>query len=403
MRISTIGFQIDASQQMQALESDINTTQSQLSTSKKLQSAADDPAGMAQVNQLDAQISASKQYQSNSSVLNSNLQIEEQSLTDATNVMQSARDLTLQANDPSLTPSQRQDISTQLQQLLQQLVSTANSTDSNGNYVFAGQTSGTLPFAQSGSSVAYNGSTSVSHVQIGQNQRISSGDTGASVFMNIPAGNGTFTTAVSATNTGSATIDTGTVVSSAQWTPDTYTITFSDPTHYTVTDGAGNPVTDGAGNPITDDTFTSPGTIAFNGISTTVTGTPAAGDTFTVAAAGTASAFSTISNLITTLNNPQLNSAQIAAQVGNTLEQIDGAISNFGNVQASVGARINAISAANTSAQNAQTSMSASVSAIQDVDYAAATTRLSTEELALQAAQESYASIAKLSLFNYIQ
>ena len=29
-------------------------------------------------------------------------------------------------------------------------------------------------------------------------------------------------------------------------------------------------------------------------------------------------------------------------------------------------------------------------------------TQLSTEELALQAAQESYASIAKLSLFNYL-
>ncbi|HEY4341895.1 MAG TPA: flagellar hook-associated protein FlgL [Steroidobacteraceae bacterium] len=395
MRISTIGFQIDAAQQMQALEADINTTQSQLSTSKKLQSAADDPAGMAQVNQLNGQISASKQYQANGSVLNANLQIEEQSLTDATNVMQSARDLAVQANNPALTPSQRQDISTQLQQLLQQLVSSANSTDSNGNYVFAGQTSGTVPFAQSGSSVAYNGSGSVNQVQISPNQRISSGDTGANVFMNIPAGNGTFTTAVSSTNTGSATIDTGTVVNSTQWVPDTYTITFSDPTDYTVTDGAGNPVTSG--------TFTSPGTIAFNGISTTVTGTPAAGDTFTVAAAGTASAFSTISNLITTLNNPKLNSAQIAAQVGNTLEQMDGAISNFGNVQASVGARINAITAANNTAQSAQTNMTASVSAIQDVDYAAATTRLSTEELALQAAQESYASIAKLSLFNYIQ
>jgi hypothetical protein len=37
----------------------------------------------------------------------------------------------------------------------------------------------------------------------------------------------------------------------------------------------------------------------------------------------------------------------------------------------------------------------------QDVDYAAATTQLSTQELALQAAQESYASIEKMSLFSY--
>jgi flagellar hook-associated protein 3 FlgL len=150
-------------------------------------------------------------------------------------------------------------------------------------------------------------------------------------------------------------------------------------------------------------TFTSPGTIAFNGISTTVTGTPAAGDTFTVAPAGTSSAFNTLTSLITTLNNPALSSAQISTQVGTALEQIDAAVNNFGEVSASVGARINAITAANTTAQSQQTTMTASVSTLQDVNYAAATTQLSTEELALQAAQESYASISKLSLFNYVQ
>ncbi len=168
---------------MQTLESEIAQTQTELSTGIKLQNAADDPAGMAQVNQLNAQISASQQYQANGSALNSNLTIEEQSLTDATNVMQSARDLALQANNPALTPSQRQDISTQLQQLLQQLVGTANSTDANGNYLFAGDATTTQPFAQSGNSVAYNGSTSVNQVQISPNQRISSGDSGANVFM----------------------------------------------------------------------------------------------------------------------------------------------------------------------------------------------------------------------------
>jgi flagellar hook-associated protein 3 FlgL len=380
---------------MQSLESEIAQTQTELSTGIKLQDAADDPAGMAQVNQLNAQISASQQYQANGSALNSNLTMEEQSLTDATNVMQSARDLALQANNPALSPSQRQDISTQLQLLLQQLVGTANSTDANGNYLFAGDATTTQPFAQSGNSVAFNGSTSVNQVQISPNQRISSGDSGANIFMNLPSGNGTFTTTVGTSNTGTATIGPGTVVNASQWVPDTYTITFSDPTDYTVTDSAGNPVTSG--------TYTSPGAIAFNGISTTVSGTPAAGDTFTVAPAGTSSAFSTISSLITTLNNPNLNSAQISTQVGTALEQIDTAVSNFGVVQASVGARINAITAATSSATANQTTMTASVTAIQDTDYTAATTQLSTEEIALQAAQESYASIAKLSLFQYIQ
>jgi flagellar hook-associated protein 3 FlgL len=49
-----------------------------------------------------------------------------------------------------------------------------------------------------------------------------------------------------------------------------------------------------------------------------------------------------------------------------------------------------------------QTQLQGTVSQRADTDYAAAVTRLSTQELALQAAQQSYASIAKLSLFNYI-
>src|SRR5665213_1968567 len=325
MRVSTLGFHTNASQQMQTLETDISRTQQELSTGIALQSASDNPTAMAQVNQLNVEISASQQYQTNASALNSNLTLEEQSLTDATTVMQSARDLAVQANNASLTPSQRQDISTQLQQLLAQLVSTANSTDANGNYLFSGEASTTQPFAQSGNSVTYNGSSSVSQVQISSNQRVSSSDAGANVFMNIPAGNGTFTTTVGAANTGTATIDAGTVTNASQWVPDTYTITFTDPTDYTVTNSAGTTVSNG--------TFTSPGSIAFNGISTTVTGTPAAGDAFTVAAAGNASAFATISNLITTLKNPNLSSAQLASQIGTTLEQLDGAIANFGQVQ----------------------------------------------------------------------
>jgi flagellar hook-associated protein 3 FlgL len=71
-------------------------------------------------------------------------------------------------------------------------------------------------------------------------------------------------------------------------------------------------------------------------------------------------------------------------------------------VQASVGARLNSISSAQTTAQSTQTSLQTSVSQLSDVDYAAAITQLNTEEVSLQAAQASYASIAKLSLFNYL-
>jgi flagellar hook-associated protein 3 FlgL len=281
-----------------------------------------------------------------------------------------------------------------LQQQLQELVGIANSTDSNGNYLFGGYASSTQPFTQTGNSVAYGGANAVSQIQISSNLRISGGDSGSSVFMNTPGGNGTFTTAAGAGNAGSASIDAGTVTNPTAWVPDTYTISFTSPTQYQVTNGAGAAVASG--------TYTSGDAIAFNGVEATVEGAPAAGDTFTVAPAGTASVFSSLSSLITTLTSTTLSQGQMTTQINNALEQFGGAITSLDNVQASVGARINSITAAQSTAQSQQTALKTSISQLSDVDYAAAVTQLNTEEVGLQAAQESYASIAKLSLFNYL-
>ena len=394
MTISTLTFQTNALAEMEALQTALTQTQAELSTGSKLPNAAANPAATEQVNQLNMTLAASQQYVSNGTAASANLQLEQNALTSATNTLQSARDLAVEANNSALSLADRQDIATQLQQLQQALLGAANSTDPAGNYLFAGTASGTQPFAQTGGSVSYQGDSQVNQVQIAPDQSISAGDAGNAVFMNIPAGNGTFTTAAAAANTGSGSIGAGSVTSAAAWIPDTYTIAFSSPTQYQVTNSGGTVVASG--------TYSGGSAIAFNGIQVTVSGAPAAGDQFTVAPAGKASVFSTIANLIATLNSSSLNSAQVTTQIGTALQQIDNALSGFGYAQASVGGRLNAVTTAANSAQATQTQLQGTVSQLSSTDYAAAVTQLSTQELALQAAQQSYASIAKLSLFNYI-
>jgi len=394
MTISTLTFQTNALAQMEALETAMSQTQSQLSTGKKLQRASDNPAAMAQVNALNAQLSASQQQVSNGNAVTSLLQLEQNALNNATTALQSARDLAVEANNSDLNTTERQGIVAQLQQLQQSLLAAANSRDAGGNYLFGGTASTAPPFVQGGGAVSYVGNDQVNQVQIGPDQSVSVGDAGSSVFMNLPTGNGTFTTAAAAGNTGSASIDPGTVTNQAAWVPDTYTVAFTSPTQYQVTNGAGAVVT--AGNYVSGDAIT------FNGAQVTVSGTPAAGDRFTVAPAGSGSVFSAINSLITTLSSTTLSSSQVATQLGGALQQIDTGLNNLGNVQAGVGGRLNAVTAAATSAQTTQTNIQTSVSHLSDVDYAAAVTQLSGQELALQAAQESYASMAKLSLFNYL-
>ncbi len=115
MPISTLSFQTTATDQMTALEQALSKTQAQLSTGITLQSAADNPVGMTQVNQLNTELSASTQYVANGNLAGSNLKLEAQALTGATNILQSASGLLVQANNGALNAAQRQDIATQLQ------------------------------------------------------------------------------------------------------------------------------------------------------------------------------------------------------------------------------------------------------------------------------------------------
>lgn len=394
MRISSTTFHDDAVAQMDALQAQLARTQQQLSTGSKIQSAADDPSGMAQVNQMNVEISASTQYVTNSNAVQTNLKLEEQALADASNVMQEANSLAVQANNSSLTAAQRQSIATALQQDLQSLVSIANRTDSNGNYLFGGYANTSAPFTQAGNTVTYNGANAVSQVQISANQSISGGDTGATAFMSIPTGNGTFTVSAASANTGSASVGSSGLSNPSQWVSGTYTLSFTSPSAYQITNSTGTVVSSG--------TYANGDTISFNGAQLAVSGTPAAGDQFTIAPAGTTSAFSALANLITTLSSTTLNTGQVATQIGAALQQINNTITTFSNVSASVGSRINAITTAQSAAQTVQTQLQANISTLSSTDYAAAAAQLSSEQLALQAAQESYAAIAKLSLFQYL-
>jgi len=82
-------------------------------------------------------------------------------------------------------------------------------------------------------------------------------------------------TGASAGNSGSGVISAATITAPGSWVPDTYTLSFTSPTQYQVTDSGGTVVASGA--------YTAGAPIAFAGAQVTVNGAPAAGDSFTIA------------------------------------------------------------------------------------------------------------------------
>jgi flagellar hook-associated protein 1 FlgK len=104
--------------------------------------------------------------------------------------------------------------------------------------------------------------------------------TGMSVVLTQPekiAAAAQFITTAASTNTGGATINTGQITNAAGWTRGNYTLSFpfNGTDDWQAKDASGNVVAHGLTG-----TFASGTPIVFNGTTVTVTGTPAAGDSF---------------------------------------------------------------------------------------------------------------------------
>jgi flagellar hook-associated protein 3 FlgL len=406
MRISTYMLNANALAGIEQDESALSQTQNELATGKSVNSPADNPVAAVQALQLTNANSQYQQYIANGQSASTNLTLEQTALSSVTTTLQSIRDLVVQANSGSNNTTNLQDIATQISALASQLVGTANSQNAQGGYLFAGYSTGTQPFIRGSSgSISYVGDSGATSVPLDSGTSVQVGDPGSTVFMNVPAGNGTFTTAAGTANTGTGVIDTGSVTDASAWSaassaaPGPYTITFTDSNDYTVTDAAGATVTSGTYN------GSNGGEVSFDGIEVGITGTPAAGDTFTVAAAGTQSVFATLDNLVGTLQGAGSGSAanaKLATALGGSLQQIDQALNQVSTVTSNVGSRISLVGSINTSLTSESTTLQTQISNLTDLDFAQATSQYSQQYVALQAAEQSYSDISQLSLFKYL-
>src|SRR6202451_3641935 len=323
---------------LQSLESGINQTQNEMSSGKQFTTASQNPTAAGAVNNYTQALAQSQQYATNASSAQTNLNTEDNALTQLQNQLQSLRDLALEAGNGALSNTDRSAIATQAVQIQNSLLSLANTTNGNGEYIFSGFAAQTQPFTLSAAGATYNGDQGQRQVQIAAGQTVADGDNGDTVFNQIKTGNGTFTVTAGAGNTGSGLIGASTVSNPAVFTGGPFTIKFTTPTAYTVTNAANATVATG--------TYTDGQTIAFSGVQVTLSGTPAANDTFGVAASTNQSLFTTVQNLVnalqtgvTTQGSAPRYTNTVAAQISN----IDQALAQTSDVRATVGGRLNAI------------------------------------------------------------
>jgi flagellar hook-associated protein 3 FlgL len=400
MRVTQTIAQTQFLTTINALESSINDTQNQISSSKSFTTAAQNPTAAGSVNNYTQALAQSQQFGTNANSAQTNLNTEGSALTQVQNALQSLRDLALEANNGVLTSSDRASIATQAVQIQNTLLSLGNTTNGNGEYIFGGYTAQSQPFSLTSTGATYNGDQGQRQVQIAAGQTVADGDNGDTVFNNIKTGNGTFQVTAATGNLGSGLIGATTVTSPAAYVAGNYNITFTDPTHYTVTDSAVPP------NTVSTGTYTDGGSITFNGQQITLTGTPAAGDSFAASASTNQSIFTTVQNLVNTLQSQGSTSSGATAavnnQINNAISNIDQALTNTSNVQASVGGRLNSITTQLSVAGSQQVQLQTSISQLQSLDFASAITTLDQQQTTLSAALQAFQLTQGLTLFKFL-
>ena len=420
---------------MQNRSSAMLKTQDQVANGRRMLTPADDPVAAARSLEVEQAKAITEQHSRNSDSAISALGMSDSTLASVTSLLQSAKTLTVNAGDGALTPTDLQSLGLELQARYQEMLGLANSTDGNGTYLYSGYQGSTIPFSETAPGVvAYRGDQGQRLVQIAPSRQVAISDAGSDVFQLIKNGNGTFAAAAAGANTGTGIVSPGNVTDAAAWNnaanPQDFTVKFfvnttvnPNVTTYDIVDNvSGNSLLTGAaagagpylrtysdGAAIQLKTQAPPDTnaVPFDyGAEISIKGAPASGDTFTIKASTNVDVFTTLNNLITAVNNAPrspLGNTQLANQLNVAHSNLDNVLTNILTVRGAVGSRLKEVDNAKSSDADIVLQHNQTLSGLRDLDYAKAISDLTLQTQTLQAAQQSFAKIQGLTLFNFIQ
>jgi flagellar hook-associated protein 3 FlgL len=134
-----------------------------------------------------------------------------------------------------------------------------------------------------------------------------------------------------------------------------------------------------------------------------IAGDPEPGDTFIVRSSPKQSLVDTVAGLIEGLRSLQdnpIDSASLNVLIENSLSNLDFAQSSVSEVTSEIGGRLNTLENIENLHADVDLVSQEVLSELQDIDFAEAVSRLSLESFLLEASQQSFTQINRLSLFN---
>jgi flagellar hook-associated protein 3 FlgL len=166
----------------------ILTLQDNISSGLRVNRPSDDPLAARLGINLRTAIGRTEQYLSNINQAGPQLEETATAIGSAMEYLHRVNDLTLQGASGTNSQIQRDNIATEMNQILEGLLTTANH-QTNGRYIFAGSRTQTPAFEATRNAngeivaVTYRGNDERTSIAVGEDSTVVAGETGADVFM----------------------------------------------------------------------------------------------------------------------------------------------------------------------------------------------------------------------------
>jgi flagellin len=392
----------------------LQTVLQQLSSGSRINSGADDAAGLSLVNGLQANSKALTQSATNATEGVGLLQVADGALSQVTNLLNRAVTLATEASNGTLNSSQENAANQEYQSILAEINNIGSTTTYNQNQVFTGSVAGVDIYTGDSSSAG----ASINTLYFASLSSSSLGDTGGTVQQNS---NGVFLN-LTKTVAGPPLVV----------TPGALNDTLTGGLTFTITNAAGVATTTAAtssttpaaliaeinalGIPGVTASWTTAGVVNANGVTATDTGiqltntnpnvvinlntlldTTSLGQALAADKAATTTIGYQFANGGDTSANLQATNLTTAINAQNALSVINMAITAVAAQDGYIGAQINTLNAISQVMATQQENVTAAQNAIQATDYASATSNMSKYEILSQT------GIAALAQANSVQ
>ena len=396
MRIATANRYEAAVDSLQRRQRDMAEANIQMTNGKRINRPSDDPTGAARAERAAIVQLRITSEQRSMQASRSAMTLAEAALGQAGDVLQDARERLAAAGNGSYGAAERAALAAQLAQYRGQLMTLANQVNGADGFLFGGQGNTATPFVDTLTGVLADAAGGQS--QLSSTEQMPATVDGRAIWLGARSGNGVFVTSASATNTGNGWIGAGST--GLPQVNDRYAITFAN--------DAGNlsysVEKNGAATALSGVPYRPGMAILVDGLSVTVKGAPADGDSFSLnPSTADLSPFAALDAAIATLGNATANAGQAAQAVNSGLRDLDAVMGHLQAARSEAGSALKRLDTIDGRNQDRALWAKSVQADAEDVDMLQAISTFQNQQTGYQAALQSYAMVQRMSLFDYVK